>query len=46
MNVAPVPLDAAIRRGGMAPQRLDMSQDLAFVTATLPLGVSLTTRHQ
>ncbi len=39
-------LEAAIRRGGMAPQRLDMSQDLAFVTATLPLGVSLTTRHQ
>ncbi len=34
-------LDAAIRRGGMAPQRLDMSQDLAFVTATIPLGISL-----
>lgn len=34
-------LDAAIRRGGMAPQRLDMAQDLAFVAATLPLGISL-----
>lgn len=34
-------LDAAIRRGSMAPQRLDMSQDLAFVTATIPLGISL-----
>lgn len=34
-------LDAAIRRGGMAPQRLDMAQDLAFVAATIPLGISL-----
>ncbi len=34
-------LDAAIRRGGMAPQRLDMSQDLAFTAATIPLGISL-----
>lgn len=34
-------LEASIRRGGMAPQRLDMSQDLAFVSATIPLGISL-----
>lgn len=45
-NTAPIAefgrrLDAAIRRGSMAPQRLDMSQDLAFVAATIPLGISL-----
>ncbi len=48
-NTAPVAeygrrLDAAIRRGGMAPQRLDMAQDLAFTTATIPLGISLRRR--
>ncbi|RMB57847.1 SCO6880 family protein [Tessaracoccus antarcticus] len=35
-------LDAAIRQAGFAPQRLDMSQDCAFVTANIPLGISLT----
>ncbi|RMB57239.1 PrgI family protein [Tessaracoccus antarcticus] len=34
-------LDAAIRQAGFAPQRLDMSQDCAFVTANIPLGISL-----
>ena len=34
-------LDASIRQAGFAPQRLDMSQDCAFVTATIPLGISL-----
>lgn len=37
-------LDAAIRQAGFAPQRLDMSQDSAFVTANIPLGISLARR--
>ena len=37
-------LDAAIRRAGYAPLRLDLAQDLGFAAATIPLGLSLT-RH-
>ena len=35
-------LDAAIRRAGYAPLRLDLAQDAAFAASTIPLGVSLT----
>jgi hypothetical protein len=37
-------LDAAARRAGFAPLRLDLSQDTAFAASTIPLGVSLTRR--
>lgn len=37
-------LDASIRQAGFAPQRLDLAQDSAFVTANIPLGISLTRR--
>ena len=35
-------LDAAIRRAGFAPMRLDIAHDVAFAASTVPLGVSLT----
>jgi hypothetical protein len=35
-------LDAAVRRAGFAPLRLDLSQDVAFAASTVPLGISLT----
>lgn len=35
-------LDAAVRRAGFAPLRLDLSQDTAFAASTIPLGISLT----
>ena len=35
-------LDAAIRRAGYAPLRLDLVQDAGFAAATIPLGISLT----
>ena len=35
-------LDAAIRRAGYAPTRLDLAQDAAFAASCVPLGVSLT----
>jgi len=35
-------LDAAIRRAGFAPLRLDISHDVAFAASVVPLGVSLT----
>jgi hypothetical protein len=35
-------LDAAIRRAGFAPLRLDLVQDAGFAAATLPVGLSLT----
>ena len=35
-------LDAAVRRAGFAPLRLDLSQDAAFAASTIPLGTSLT----
>lgn len=34
-------LDAAIRRAGFAPMRLDIAHDVAFAASTVPLGVSL-----
>lgn len=37
-------LDAAIRRAGYAPLRLDLAQDAGFAASTIPLGVSLTRR--
>jgi hypothetical protein len=37
-------LDAAIRRAGFAPLRLDVSHDVAFAASVVPLGVSLTRR--
>ena len=37
-------LDAAIRRAGFAPLRLDLAQDAGFAASTIPLGVSLTRR--
>lgn len=37
-------LDAAIRRAGFAPLRLDLAQDAGFAASTVPLGVSLTRR--
>ncbi|MDN5797963.1 MAG: PrgI family protein, partial [Intrasporangium sp.] len=35
-------LDAAIRRAGYAPLRLDLAQDVAFAASCIPLGISLT----
>lgn len=35
-------LDAAVRRAGFAPLRLDLAQDAGFAASTVPLGVSLT----
>ncbi|MDC6695388.1 SCO6880 family protein, partial [Leclercia adecarboxylata] len=35
-------LDAAGRRAGYAPLRLDLAHDVAFAASTVPLGVSLT----
>ena len=35
-------LDAAIRRSGFAPLRLDLAQDAGFAASTIPLGLSLT----
>jgi len=35
-------LDAAIRRAGYAPLRLDLAQDAGFAASVIPLGVSLT----
>lgn len=35
-------LDAAIRRAGFAPQRLDLAHDVGFAASTVPLGISLT----
>jgi hypothetical protein len=35
-------LDAAVRRAGFAPMRLDLVQDAAFAASCIPLGVSLT----
>lgn len=35
-------LDAAIRRAGFAPLRLDLAQDAGFAASAIPLGVSLT----
>ncbi len=37
-------LDAAIRRAGYAPLRLDLAQDAGFAASSIPLGVSLTRR--
>jgi hypothetical protein len=37
-------LDAAVRRAGYAPMRLDMSHDVGFAASVIPLGVSLTRR--
>ncbi|MFT4218093.1 MAG: PrgI family protein [Micropruina sp.] len=34
-------LDAAIRRAGFAPLRLDLAQDAGFAASTIPLGTSL-----
>jgi hypothetical protein len=34
-------LDAAVRRAGFAPLRLDLAQDAGFAAANLPLGVGL-----
>lgn len=34
-------LDAAIRRAGYAPLRLDLAQDAGFAAANIPLGVGL-----
>jgi hypothetical protein len=34
-------LDAAVRRAGFAPLRLDLSQDAAFTDSTISLGISL-----
>jgi len=35
-------LDAAVRRAGFAPLRLDLAQDAGFAASAIPLGVSLT----
>ena len=35
-------LDAAVRRAGFAPLRLDLAQDLAFAASVVPMGISLT----
>ncbi|WP_460838068.1 SCO6880 family protein [Nocardioides marmoraquaticus] len=35
-------LDAAVRRAGFAPLRLDLAQDAGFAASAVPLGVSLT----
>jgi hypothetical protein len=37
-------LDAAVRRAGFAPLRLDLAHDVAFAASNVPLGVSLTHR--
>ncbi len=37
-------LDAAVRRAGFAPLRLDLAQDVAFAASTIPLGIGLTRR--
>lgn len=37
-------LDAATRRAGFAPLRLDLSHDVGFAASAVPLGVSLTRR--
>ena len=37
-------LDAAVRRAGYAPLRLDLAQDAGFAASSIPLGVSLTRR--
>ena len=37
-------LDAAVRRAGYAPMRLDLSHDVGFAASVVPLGVSLTRR--
>jgi ribosomal protein S4 len=37
-------LDAAVRRAGYAPMRLDLSHDVGFAASVIPLGVSLTRR--
>jgi hypothetical protein len=37
-------LDAAVRRAGFAPMRLDLSHDIGFAASVVPLGVSLTRR--
>ncbi len=34
-------LDAAVRRAGYVPMRLDLVQDTAFIAATIPLGIAL-----
>ncbi len=34
-------LDAAVRRAGFAPLRLDLAQDAGFAAAVLPLGLNL-----
>ena len=38
-------LDAAVRRAGFAPLRLDLSQDAAFAASTIPLGISLSRKR-
>ena len=35
-------LDAAVRRAGFAPLRLDLAHDAGFAASTVPLGLSLT----
>lgn len=35
-------LDAAVRRAGFAPLRLDLAQDVGFAASTVPMGISLT----
>ena len=35
-------IDAAVRRAGFAPLRLDLAHDVAFAASAIPLGVSLT----
>ena len=35
-------LDAAVRRAGFAPLRLDLAQDAGFAASVIPLGLSLT----
>jgi len=37
-------LDAAVRRAGYSPMRLDLSHDVGFAASVVPLGVSLTRR--
>ena len=39
-------LDAAIRRAGFAPLRLDLAQDAGFAASTIPLGTSLLPGNQ
>ena len=35
-------LDAAIRRAGFAPLRLDLAHDVGFAASVVPLGIGLT----